>query len=53
MIITGKRAARKKPPTRPQRDANKLVSRERAANEHAFSDLKNWVLLSVLWRFMG
>lgn len=41
VIITGKRAARKKPLTKAQKDANKLISRERAANEHGFADLKN------------
>jgi hypothetical protein len=46
VIITGKRATRNKPLTRAQKEANKLVSRERAANEHAFSDLKNWRVLA-------
>jgi hypothetical protein len=46
VIITGKRAARRKPLAKAQKVANKLISRERAANEHAFSDLKNWRILA-------
>jgi hypothetical protein len=30
----------------PCKEANKLVSRERAANEHGFADLKNWRVLT-------
>ena len=32
--------------TAAQREANKLVSRERAANEHGFADVKNWRILT-------
>lgn len=42
VIITGRRRARKRPLTTAQKEANRLVSRERAANEHGFADLKNW-----------
>ena len=35
VIITGRKAARGHPLTAAQKEANKLVSRERAANEHA------------------
>jgi hypothetical protein len=34
------RAARNRPLTPPEKEANRLVSRERAANEHGFADLK-------------
>ncbi|MEU8425615.1 transposase family protein [Micromonospora sp. NPDC048835] len=47
-IITGRRAARGKPLTRHQTTVNALISRERATNEHAFSDLKNWRILDRL-----
>ncbi|NUP46383.1 MAG: transposase [Catenulispora sp.] len=46
VIITGKKAARKRPLTDAQKEANKLISRERAANEHAFADLKAWRILA-------
>jgi hypothetical protein len=48
VIITGRRAARRHPLTPAQKDANRLVARERAANEHAFADLKNWRILTQL-----
>ncbi|MFE9426841.1 transposase family protein [Kitasatospora sp. NPDC006697] len=35
-----------KPLTAAQKEANRLVSRERAANEHGFADLENWRILS-------
>lgn len=41
MIITDKREGRKRPLTKAEKEANKLISRERAANEHSFADLKN------------
>ncbi|MFJ1793076.1 transposase family protein [Kitasatospora griseola] len=34
------------PLTAAQKEANRLVSRERAANEHGFADLKNWRILT-------
>jgi hypothetical protein len=46
VIITGRKAARNHPLTASQREANKLVSRERAANEHGFADLKAWRILT-------
>jgi DDE superfamily endonuclease len=48
VIITGRRAARRHPLTPAQKDTNRLVARERAANEHAFADLKNWRILTRL-----
>jgi hypothetical protein len=42
VIITEKRRARKRPLTAAHKEANKLVSRERAACEHGTSDLKKW-----------
>lgn len=47
-VITGYRATRGHRLTPAQKEANKLVARERAANEHAFSDLKNWRILTKL-----
>ncbi|MET9074757.1 transposase family protein [Streptomyces sp. NPDC004232] len=46
VIATGRRASRGHPLTAAQKEANRLVSRERAANEHGFADLKNWRILS-------
>lgn len=46
MIITGRRRARKRPLASAQKEANKLVSCERAANEHGFADPKNWRILT-------
>jgi hypothetical protein len=46
VIVTGRRATRSHPLTAAQKEANRLVSRERAANEHAFADLKNWRILT-------
>lgn len=46
VIVTGRRAARGKPLTAAQKEANKLVSRERAACEHGFADLKAWRVLT-------
>lgn len=42
VIITGTRRARRKPLTAAQKEANKLVSGERVADERGFADLKNW-----------
>ncbi|WP_405592299.1 transposase family protein [Streptomyces sp. NBC_01092] len=41
VVITGCRAARGRRLTKAQKEANKLVARERAASEHGFADLKN------------
>nr|BFD94099.1 IS5/IS1182 family transposase [Kitasatospora sp. Xyl93] len=46
VIITGRRATRGHPLTAAQKEANRLVSRERAANEHGFAGLKNWRILT-------
>ncbi|MFD7472262.1 transposase family protein [Streptomyces sp. NPDC059837] len=48
VVITGRKASRNKPLTAAEKQANKLVSRERAANEHGFADLKNWRVLTKL-----
>ncbi|MFI9782818.1 transposase family protein [Kitasatospora sp. NPDC051984] len=48
MIVTGRRAARGRPLTKAQKEANRLVRRERAATEHGFADLKNWRVLTKL-----
>lgn len=48
VIITGRRAFRGHPLTAAQKEANRLVSRERAANEHGFADLKNWRILTKI-----
>ncbi|MFI9045546.1 hypothetical protein [Streptomyces sp. NPDC053427] len=39
VIITGRKATRGHPLSTAQKEANKLISRERAANEHGFADL--------------
>ncbi|MFI1569008.1 transposase family protein [Streptomyces sp. NPDC020490] len=39
VIVTGRKATRGHPLTAAQKEANRLVSRERAANEHGFADL--------------
>jgi hypothetical protein len=46
VIITGMKAARKRPLTPAQKEANDLISRERAVNDHAFADLKAWRILA-------
>jgi len=48
VIITGRRAARNHKLTAAEKEANRLVSRERAANEHGFANLKNWRILTKL-----
>ncbi|MGW4518738.1 transposase family protein [Streptomyces sp. NPDC004393] len=48
VIVTGRRASRGHPLTAAQKEANRLVSRERAANEHGFADLKNWRILTKI-----
>ncbi|WP_258308642.1 transposase family protein [Streptomyces sp. NWU339] len=48
VIITGYRAARGRRLTAAQKEANRLVARERAANQHGFADLKNWRILTKL-----
>lgn len=41
-------ASRNKPLTAAERQANRLVSQERAANGHGFADLKTWRVLTKL-----
>ncbi|WP_327137736.1 transposase family protein [Streptomyces sp. NBC_01340] len=48
VIITGRKATRGHPLSTAQKEANKLISRERAANEHGFADLKNWRILTKI-----
>jgi hypothetical protein len=46
VIITGMKAARTRKLTPAQKQANTLLSRERAPVEHGFADLKNWRILT-------
>jgi hypothetical protein len=46
VIVTGLKAARNRPLTAAGKEANRLVSRERTANEHGFADLKAWRVLA-------
>ena len=46
VIVTRRTASRGHPLTQAQQEANRLVSRERAANEHGFADLKAWRVLT-------
>ncbi|WP_241911480.1 transposase family protein [Streptomyces sp. DH-12] len=46
VIITGFKATRSHRLTEAQKEANRLVSRERAANEHGFTYLKTWRVLA-------
>ncbi|MGW1365397.1 transposase family protein [Streptomyces chartreusis] len=48
VIITGRKATRNHQLTAAEKEANRLVSRERAANEHGFANLKNWRILTKL-----
>ncbi|MBB5159370.1 transposase family protein [Saccharopolyspora phatthalungensis] len=48
VIIIGRRAARARPLTDAEKQANQLLARERAAGEHGFADLKNWRILTRL-----
>jgi hypothetical protein len=48
VIITGYRRGHGKQLTDAQKAANELVSRERAAVEHAIGDIKNWRILTKL-----
>ncbi|MEY2233527.1 transposase family protein [Streptomyces sp. BF23-19] len=45
-MVTGRKATRGHPLSTAQKEANKLISRERAANEHGFADMKNWWILT-------
>ncbi|MGW4757272.1 transposase family protein [Streptomyces chartreusis] len=46
VIITGFKATRSHRLTEAEKKANRLVSRERAANEHGFANLKTWRVLA-------
>jgi hypothetical protein len=46
VIITGRKATRSRRLTDVEREANRLVSRERAAVEHGFANLKTWRVLT-------
>lgn len=46
VIITGRKAARNRPLTTAEKQANQLVSAERAPVEHGFAALKNWRILT-------
>ncbi|MGC9543974.1 transposase family protein [Streptomyces sp. UG1] len=46
IIITGRKATRSHRLTDAENEANRLVSRERAAVEHGFANLKTWRILT-------
>lgn len=46
VIITGRKATRSHRLTDAEKEANRLVSRERAAVEHGFANLKTWGILT-------
>jgi len=48
VIITGYKSTRTRRTTPAQRQANQALSAARAPVEHAFSDLKNWRILTRL-----
>ncbi len=48
VIITGRKATRNHRLTATEKEANRLVSRERAANENGFANLKTWQILTKL-----
>ena len=48
VIITGRKATRNHRLTTAEKEANRLVSRERAAVEHGFANLKSWRIISKL-----
>jgi DDE superfamily endonuclease/Helix-turn-helix of DDE superfamily endonuclease len=50
VIVVGKKKPHKSTLTDAEKDANRLISRERAANEHGFGDLKLWRCLAKLRR---
>ncbi|MDG9703324.1 transposase family protein [Streptomyces sp. DH37] len=45
VIITGRKATRSHRLTDAEKEANRLISRERAAIEHGFANLKTWRIL--------
>ncbi|MGW7578751.1 hypothetical protein [Streptomyces sp. NPDC054765] len=48
VIITGRKATRNHRLTVAEKEANRLASREGAANEHGFANLKTWQILTKL-----
>lgn len=48
LIITAHKATRSHRLTRAEKDTNRLLSRERAAIEHGFANLKTWRVLTKL-----
>ncbi|MFI7708468.1 transposase family protein [Nonomuraea sp. NPDC049480] len=48
VIVTGFKASKNNPLTKAQKNANRLLNRERAAVEHGIGDLKNWRVLTRL-----
>ncbi|MEU9283089.1 transposase family protein [Streptomyces sp. NPDC048341] len=46
VVITGRKATRSHRLTTAEKEANRLVSRERAAVEHGFANLKTWRILT-------
>jgi hypothetical protein len=46
VIITGRKATRNHQLTDAEKEANRLLSRERAAVEHGFANLKSWRILT-------
>ncbi|MFJ7073431.1 transposase family protein [Streptomyces sp. NPDC098781] len=46
VITTGRKATRSRRLTNAEKEANRLVSRERAAVEHGFANLKTWRILT-------
>jgi hypothetical protein len=48
VIVTGFKASKNNPLTKAQKEANRLLNRERAAVEHGIGDLKNWRVLTRL-----
>ncbi|MFF5161296.1 transposase family protein [Streptomyces sp. NPDC000348] len=46
VIITGRKATRSHRLTDAEKEANRLISRERAAVEHGFANLKTWRILA-------
>jgi hypothetical protein len=47
-VITGRRAANRRPLTRAEKTVNAFIAGERAGNEHAHAHLKNWRSLQRL-----
>ncbi|WP_327692299.1 transposase family protein [Streptomyces sp. NBC_00461] len=45
-IITGRKATRNHKLTEGEKEANRLLSRERAVGEHGFANLKTWRCLT-------